>query len=185
MAKKGRPRNDDPKRRERIIEDLEEAVKQYSRWCVISVHHLSEEDWEWFQADYRDLEIAVVSASRVGVSDHPVVTEWLATKRVFGERQWLRRCGKGLEKGVKPTLSNIDTLLSYEAATLLDEKRMSYTEVRWMLLKKLSQPDYKPPDWLDISEAELEEMTQRLKTSNQNFHKWLRRVGPCPRLFVN
>lgn len=180
MSRRGRPPNSDPKRRARIIEELDEAAEHFEdRWGGPRVGKIPKDEWEMFQADLRFLETSVEAAIRADVLDHPVVHDWISGKTSLGDWVWLRQFRVGLEKGVRRPRSNIDTLLSCEAATLLEEKWMGSTKVRWMLLEKLSQPDYKPPVWLDISEAELEEMKQRLKTSNQNFHKWLRRFGPA------
>ena len=181
MSRRGRPPNSGPKSLDQIIEDLDAAAERFGkRWGGRRLGEIPKDKWDLFQAHLSSLETAVKEAIRAGVLDHPVVEHWLEAKRSLGDWVWLRQFRSGLEKGVRRPWSNVNTLLSYEAATLLEEKRMSYTEVRWALLKKLGQPNYKPPDWLDISEAELEKMKRRLKTSNQNFHKWLRRVGPVP-----
>ena len=178
MSRRGRPPNNDPKRLKRITEELDEAAQHFGEsWGGRRHGEIPKDEWEIFQEDLSSLETAVKEAIRAGVLDHPVVHHWRSAKRSFGDRDWLRQFKVGLETGVKPTLSNEDTLLMFEAHALIYEEEIPYTKVRRMVLNKLNTADYKPPSWLGISETELEAMKRRLKTSDQNFYKWLKRLN--------
>ncbi len=59
-------------------------------------------------ADQANYEKALMRVYRVGLSDHPVVQEWLAARRSLGERKKLRSFRLGLERDVKETMSKED-----------------------------------------------------------------------------
>ena len=118
-------------------------------------------------------EKALARAIRVGLWCHPVVKTWLAARRSLGERKKLRSFRLGLERDVKAPMSKEDFWIVFEAQGLIDQGYKPEA-IRLGLTHKLKTE--KPQEWFDLAPEEINGLIDRLQCSQQNFHRWLRRL---------
>lgn len=156
---------------ERAIEDLDAAMVEMQHWHDITPGNQDEKNHQL--TDLVNYEKALARAIRVGLSDHPVVQTWLAARRSLGDREELRRFRLGLERGVKKTMSKEDFWIVFEAQGFIDQGH-GPEAIHRALIDKLKTEN--PQEWFDLSPEETKQLADRLDCSQQNFHRWLRRL---------
>ncbi len=156
---------------ERAVEDLDAAVVEMQHWHGITPGNQDEKNHQL--TDQANYEKARDRAIRVGLWGHPVVKTWLSARRSLGEREELRRFRRGLELGVKKTMSKEDFWIVFEAQGLLDQGH-GPGAIHAALIEMLKTE--KEQEWFDLTPEEINELIKRLNCTQQNFHRWLQRL---------
>ncbi len=156
---------------ERAVEDLDAAVAEMQRWHDITAADQDEKNHQL--ADQVNYEKALARAIWVGLDRHPVVQLWLAARRSLGDRKELRRFRLSLERGVKKTMSKEDFWVVFEAQGLIDDGHKPEA-IRKTLIEKLKTEESQ--ECFDLAPEEINGLIDRLDCSQQNFHRWLRRL---------
>jgi len=97
----------------RVIDNLTDLLENSKRWRHMRKVQMEaiegdQDQQEWLREHDRDVDKAILKASRLDLDDHPIVADWIVTFRGLGARSVLRRGKKGLEKGVKPPIPHPD-----------------------------------------------------------------------------
>jgi hypothetical protein len=71
-----------------------------------------------FQSAFKQVERAMLAAIHRGHENHPLVREWLTTRRALGQRDLLRRARSGVERATKRVLRPDDLRLAAEVERL-------------------------------------------------------------------
>jgi len=96
-------------RQTRAKKALEKAFESLDLYHEDKAHDIEEMPDE-FEHARQGYERAVRRAIRAGLTEHPLIKEWIQNRRLLGERDVLRRV-KGLEKGVKRPITMKDLQL--------------------------------------------------------------------------
>ena len=86
-------------RQRRALDDVEQALALMEHRD--GKDHGELKDDELFLVAYQDYVKAMIHAIRVGLADHPVVQDFIETRRNIGAWKTLRRARSGAEKGVR------------------------------------------------------------------------------------
>lgn len=183
---------------ERRLQELEDAAQSMRElWGNVGANKINEDMSNPAESVYlHDRQIfdkAVGLAIRAGLLDHPVVRNWIADHRSFGQWDELRRYKKSrLERGVKRSMSKNDLWLICHAPSLISEEKYSVEQTRQSLVRILDEerngnrrPDRakEPLIWFGFSDPEVDNLRAQLKNmAEQNFRRWLKRLGIIPKL---
>lgn len=170
--------NDPSPKRERALEDLEDAAEtlEVAGWKI-------EPDLQKafkMEMDERLIfENAIGKAINAGLLDHPLVRDWISNQRNFGEWDILRRFKRvRLEKGVKHPPTKEEFWVRFEAQSLSDEGK-GPQEIRRILIRKLWNNNV--PDFFGYTKPELKKLRKHLAgMSRQGFRQKLIRLGWRP-----
>ena len=194
---------DDKKRRklQDINDELEDAAREMEPWGRLTEEEITNNSE--YTEDRNRFEKAVGRAIRKGLTPHPIVREWLAIQRSFGDWDALRRFRRRLETGVDRPMSKEDSWIAFYAWDAVD-KNVKKEELRRILIRKLRDlekemrakqnkapgsvsanehthipsPEPEPEKWFDLNLDEITKLRLRLKNkSRQNFHQLLKRIG--------
>jgi len=164
-------------RQRRVLEQLEEAAED-----MLEAPWLFEQDPDMASKAYLDeasaLGHAIRKAINAGLTDHPIVRNWISNQRTFGERKTLRSFKRiRLERGVKKPLTIIDFWVKFEAQAL-SEEGYGWQDIRLILCKRLR--DGNLPDFVELTKPERYQLRRKLKNmSRQGFLQKLISLGLC------
>lgn len=135
---------------------------------------------EIFMVDYSNYERAIEKAINAGLTDYPLVRDWISSQRTFGEWDKLRRFKRQrLEKGVSKPLSKEGLWIRFEAQPLLDEGK-GPQEILRSLRGKLRRNEI--ADCFELSGPKRNKLRKGLKSiTRQGFQQKLKRLEDWPR----
>ena len=159
-----------------LIQDLEDAGKSMRRWGGRPTEKI-EENRERYEEDRADFEMEISRAIRAGLVDHPLVREWIATQRSFGDWDALRKFKRQrLERSVRRTISKEYFWIIYKAIDLREEGKGLH-EIRNNLIGRLRRNDVE--SWFDFRREEQLALATHLRgLTRQGFHQLLKRLAP-------
>ena len=162
-------------KKNRALVDLEDAAEtmELAGWHT---ERDPKQAHEVFKADAESFDKAIKKAIKAGLTDHPLIRDWISNKRTFGEWDNLRPFKRlHLEKGVIRTPTKEGFWIRFEAQSMSDDGK-GPQEIRRKLIKKLSENDV--PDWFEMSGPERSELRKYLaRVSRQAFRQKLKRLG--------
>ena len=149
----------------RALENVKDTLERMMEW-----HGKTKEEIETdpcrFNLCYEDFKKAMIRAVRAGLADHPAVKPWVLAQRGIGNRKTLRRARSGVEKGMKPSLTDADVRLWGEIHDLAKEyEKLHGTKISQAKARKL------------LVARSLVGQSSFRRRSRQYFHKLLKKLN--------